>query len=85
MTNVYLTITPDMLHQVRKGVWEHLVRLTLEMIKSLYDARTANSLILELDIRIKLVPRYQGLRQFPKGISSLPQVTAAEYQELMRV
>ena len=76
---------PDLLHQVRKGVWEHLVHLTLEMIKSSNDARMANSIILELDIRISLVPRYYGLRQFPKGISSLSQVTAAEYQQLMQV
>src|SRR5271169_1870898 len=74
-----------MLHQVKKGVWEHLVHLTLEMIKSAYDARTANLMILELDIRICLVPRYYGLWQFPKGISGLLHVTAAEYQQLMWV
>ena len=85
LTNVYSTITPDMLHQIKKGVWEHLVRLTLEMIKSSNDARMANLLIHELDIRISLVPRYYGLRQFPKGISSLSQITAAEYQQLMKV
>ena len=83
LMNVYSTITPDMLHQVKKGVWEHLVCLMLEMIKSSHDARTANSLILELDIRISLVPRYYGLQQFPKRISRLSQVTAAEYQQLI--
>ena len=61
LTNIYSTITPDMLHQVRKGVWEHLVHLALEMIKASNDARTANLKILELDIRISLVPRYYGL------------------------
>ncbi len=74
-----------MLHQVKKGVWEHLVNLTLQIIKCTYDSRTSNQLILELDLRIRLVPRYSGLRKFSKGISSLSQITAAEYQQLMRV
>jgi hypothetical protein len=74
-----------MLHQVKKGVWEHLINLTIEIIKSTYDSRKANQLILELDLRICLVPRYYRLRKFPKGISNLSQITAAEYQQLMRV
>lgn len=84
-TNIYSTITPDMLHQVKKGVWEHLVNLTIEIIKRTYDSRTANQLILELDLRVGLVPRYSGLRNFSKGISSLSQITGAEYQQIMRV
>jgi Tfp pilus assembly protein PilO len=74
-----------MLHQVKKGVWEHLVKLTLEIIKKTSNPRTANQLILELDLRIRLVPRYPGLVKFSKGISHLSQITAAEYQQLMRV
>jgi Tfp pilus assembly protein PilO len=84
-TNVYSTITPDMLHQVKKGVWEHLVNLTLDIIRESYVSRKANQLILELDLRIRLVPRYSGLRKFSKGISHLSQITAAEYQQIMRV
>ena len=83
--NIYSAITPDMLHQIKKGVWEHLVNLTLEIIKCSYDSRIANMVILKLDLRISLVPRYFGLKKFPKGISSLSQITAAEYQQIMRV
>jgi|tagenome__1003787_1003787.scaffolds.fasta_scaffold20765063_2 Plavaka transposase len=85
LTNIYSTITPDMLHQVKKGVWEHLINLTLGIIKQTSNSRTANQLILELDLRIRLVPRYPGLKKFNKGISNLSQITAAEYQQLMRV
>ena len=85
LTNIYSTITPDMLHQVKKGVWEHLINLTLGIIKQISNSRTANQLILELDLRISLVPRYPGLKKFSKGISNLSQITAAEYQQLMRV
>jgi len=74
-----------MLHQVKKGVWEHLIKLTLKLIKTSFDARTANLLIQELDLRIQLVPRYQGLKKFPSGISNISQTTAAEFQQLMRV
>ena len=74
-----------MLYQIKKGVWEHLVNLTIEIIKSTYDLRTANKLILELDLCISLVPRYSGLKIFFKGISNLSQITGAEYQQIMRV
>ena len=74
-----------MLHQVKKGVWEHLVNLTLNLIKSSFDVYMANLLTLELDLRIWLVPRYPGLKKFSTGISKLSQITAAEYQQLMHV
>jgi Tfp pilus assembly protein PilO len=74
-----------MLHQVKKGVWEHLINLTLEIIKQMPNSRTANQVIFELDLCIRLVPRYPGLKKFSKGISHLSQITAAEYQQLMRV
>ena len=83
--NIYSTITPDMLHQVKKGVWEHLINLTLEIIKKTYNSRVANKLMLELDLHIHLIPRYFGLKKFSKGISHLSQITATKYQQLMRV
>ena len=85
LTNIYSTITPDMLHLGKKGVWEHLINLTLGIIKQISNSRTANQLILELNLHISLVPRYPGLKKFSKGISNLSQITAAEYQQLMRV
>jgi len=74
-----------MLHQVKKGVWEHLINLTLNLIKSLFDTHMVNLLILELDLHIQLVPRYSGLKKFSTRISNLSQITAAEYQQLMHV
>ena len=75
--NIYSIITPDMLHQVKKGVWEHLINLSLEIIKQINDPRIANKLILKLDLHIRFVPRYSGLKKFSKGISNLSQITAA--------
>lgn len=74
-----------MLHQVKKGVWEHIVSLTIDLIQKTYDSRTANQYIHELDVRIRLVPRYLGLKKFSKGISNLSLMTAGEFQQLMRV
>lgn len=84
-TNIYSTVTPDMLHQVKKGVWEHLINLVLEIVKRNDSSRGANAIIQELDLRIRLVPRYPGLKTFSRGISSTAHMTASEYFQTMRV
>jgi hypothetical protein len=85
LTNIYSTITLDMLLQVKKDVWEHLINLILGIIKQISNSRTANQLILKLNLHISLVPKYPGLKIFSKGILNLSQITAAEYQQLMQV
>jgi Tfp pilus assembly protein PilO len=74
-----------MLHQVKKGVWEHIMNLAIKTIHMTYDTRTATKYIHELDIRIRMVPRYSGLKKFDKGISELSFITANEFQQFMRV
>jgi hypothetical protein len=81
LSNIYSTITPDMLHQVKKGVWEHLVRLVLKIAKQDDSSRAVQ----ELDLRIRLVPRYLGLKSFSRGISNTVHMTASEYLQTMRV
>ena len=74
-----------MLHQVKKGVWEHLLKFFQELISTTYEARTANKYLTELDLRFTFVPPYPGLKKFPKGITQLPQVTGSEYFQIMNV
>src|SRR5665811_1158992 len=55
--NCLSQIFTQQLHQtcfikLKKGVWEHLINLTLGIIKQISNSRTANQLILELDLRI---------------------------------
>jgi Tfp pilus assembly protein PilO len=82
---VYQTVTPDLLHQVKKGVWEHLLSLFQELISATYDPRTTNNYLKELDARFAFVPRFRGLKNFTKGVTQLSQITGFEYSNIMKV
>ena len=83
--NIYQTVTPDMLHQVKKGVWEHLLNLFQQLIMTTNELRTAQKYLKELDARFTFVPQFPGLKSFPRGITKLPQVTGSEYFQIMNV
>jgi hypothetical protein len=74
-----------MLHQVKKGVWEHLLNLFQQLMESEYESRTVKNYLTELDARFAFVPRSQGLKSFSKGITQLSQITASEYFQIMNV
>ncbi|KAI0042906.1 hypothetical protein FA95DRAFT_1524820 [Auriscalpium vulgare] len=72
--NIFRCITPDLLHQLHKGVFkDHLVKWT-----------TADK-ALEVDERFKRVPVYPGLRIFHRGISKVSQWTGNEYRQMEKV
>lgn len=84
-SNVYTTITPDILHQLKKGIWEYLVKWFQLLMRNTFDARQSNRYLDEFDRRFALIPRLRGLKAFPKGITNLAQVTAREYADIMKV
>lgn len=70
----FLSITPDILHQLYQGVIKHLVA----WIKSAYSEA-------EIDARCRRLPRGHHVRVFTKGITSLYQLTGLEHSDIARI
>ncbi|KAJ7315113.1 hypothetical protein DFH08DRAFT_711911 [Mycena albidolilacea] len=72
-TNIFLSITSDILHQLYQGVVKHLISWLKE---SLGEA--------ELDARCRRLPPNHNIRLFMKGISHLNRVTGREHDQISR-
>ncbi|KAJ7789248.1 hypothetical protein B0H14DRAFT_2945102 [Mycena olivaceomarginata] len=72
-TNIFLSITSDILHQLYQGIIKHLIEWLKE---SLGEA--------ELDARCRRLPPNHNIRLFMKGISHLNRVTGREHDQISR-
>jgi hypothetical protein len=74
--DIFSTFTPDLLHQLHKGVFgDHLSKW----------ARKAIPQRDEVDHRFKTMTQHPSLRHFQKGITLVSQWTGQEYKELEKV
>lgn len=72
--DIYLSITPDILHQLLQGVVKHLVN----WVKAAYDPA-------EIDARCRRLPPNHNVRLFFKGITSLSRLTGREHADICRI
>jgi len=74
-TNIFTCITPDIVHQLHKGIFhDHLVQWCLGIISEK-----------EMDAHFQAMSQYPGLRHFKKGIFAVSQWTGTEHKEMERV
>ncbi|KIO01209.1 hypothetical protein M404DRAFT_28937, partial [Pisolithus tinctorius Marx 270] len=74
-TNIFARITPNILHQLLKGVFhDHLLQWCIKIIGEK-----------EIDACFQTITQYPALRHFAKGISTVSQWTGKEHKEMQRV
>jgi hypothetical protein len=74
--NIYVSITPDVLHQLLQGVMKHVI------------AWVSNPLMFGpqgIDARCHLMPPNHQITLFPRGITSLSRVSGKEHKNMCRV
>ncbi|KAF8986147.1 hypothetical protein BDQ17DRAFT_1393693 [Cyathus striatus] len=79
--DIFQCITPDILHQLHKGVFkDHVVNWA---IKSMDGSQAEN--IKEIDDRFKVMMTHPTLQHFKKGISLTSQWTGTEHKNMEKV
>ncbi|KAH9954257.1 hypothetical protein BJV74DRAFT_880185 [Russula compacta] len=67
-TDIHDLLTPDLLHQVIKGVFkDHFIMWVNEYLYEEYGQARAHAIIEDIDRRISAVPPFPGLHRFPDG------------------
>ena len=73
-SDIHMSITPDILHQLYQGVIKHLINWCTSLMSEK-----------ELDDRLLSLPPCFGVRHFKKGWSELAQVSGGERKDMARI
>ena len=72
-TNIFLSITPDVLHQLHQGILKHMVRWLVELSSE------------EIDSRCSRLPPNHNARHFHTGFTWLSKLTGKEHKDIARI
>ncbi|EIN13427.1 hypothetical protein PUNSTDRAFT_56509 [Punctularia strigosozonata HHB-11173 SS5] len=72
--NIYVSITPDILHQLYQGLIKHLIA----WLKEIFGAH-------EIDARCQRMPLNHCTRIFTNGITSLSRITGKEHRQICAI
>ncbi|KAJ7795959.1 hypothetical protein B0H14DRAFT_3093459 [Mycena olivaceomarginata] len=72
--NIFLSITPDILHQLYQGVIKHVVN----WLKAAFGPA-------EIDARCRRLPPNHNVRLFLKGITTLSRISGTEHGQICRI
>src|SRR6266702_113346 len=75
LTDIFLSITPDILHQLLQGVMKHIMSWLTNL--AVFGA-------VEVNARCRSVPPNHHITLFTKGITSLSRVTGKEHKDMCR-
>ncbi|KAH8986507.1 hypothetical protein EDB83DRAFT_2240317 [Lactarius deliciosus] len=76
LTDVFVSITPDILHQMLQGVMKHLIAW-------LTNSSAFGSA--QIDARCRSLPPNHHIKTFARGISTLSQVSGLEHKQMCRI
>jgi hypothetical protein len=76
--NIYSTISTDLLHQIHKGIFCHVLNWFTKIVESNKDLN-------EFDKRFSVIPSFPGIKKFHHGILRLSQITAREWADIFKV
>ncbi|KAN0134199.1 hypothetical protein V8E53_007971 [Lactarius tabidus] len=74
LSNIFVSITPDILHQLLQGVLKHMVSWLIDTFGAA-----------EIDVRCRSLPPNHHISVFAKGISGLSRVTGKEHKNMSRI